>query len=212
MVLKILLLLFIVKVFCFETSKACKCEQSDNAFCYKGVDPDPDIRTVCYTGLKCDCMSKNLTAFPTNSIQNPENVIWLNLADNLLTNITRWDLGAFTGLRFLDLTQNPIQHIGSKTFLNSSGLVELRIQTDNLKYNSLRGMRELRTLKINGNDVLPELPTKVMSHLKALEHLVITNTALRRLPENFMDGYEQLLILDMRDNHLDSIDAGDYGF
>ena len=69
-------------------------------------------------------------------------------------------------------------------------------------------MRSLRRLEINGNGDLPELPTKVMSRLQALEDLVISDTAVRTLPENFMDGYNELSILDMKNNHLDSIDAG----
>ncbi|XP_066923582.1 nephrocan-like [Clytia hemisphaerica] len=208
MVLKTAFYIFIVQVLCFKTYETCKCEQSDIAFCYRSIDPHRDIPTECHAGLKCDCRSKNLTTFPTKLSQTPDRVIWLNLADNLLTNITREDLGTFTGLRFLDLTQNPIQFIGSKTFLNSSGLIDLRIQTDSLKYNSLRGLRSLRELRINGNGILPELPTKVMSHLKDLIHLVISNTAVKKLPENFMNGYKQLLILDMRDNKIDSVDAG----
>ena len=156
--------------------------------------------------MKCDCNGMDLNELP--SFENPNQIVSMDLSNNNLSNVTRWHLGEFTALRFMDISGNPIKEIGSKAFLNSSQMIELRLSANSLRYNSLRGMRSLRKLEIDGNGKLQEIPSQVMSHLQALEDLSITNTAITSLPPSFMDSYQHLKIINMKNNHLNSIDVG----
>jgi len=182
-------------------SSPCECTNATDQYCYISAAA---VRH-CYDGMKCDCSSRNLTTFP----QLPtKKLIYLDLSNNNLTETTREAFAGLTELRFLDLTDNPIAEIGSKSFKNSSKMVELRLQTDSLKYNSLRGMTGLKKLDIYGNNKLSDIHIKVLKQLQNLEHLIITNSALRKLPESFLDGYQSLKVINLKDNKLDTIDEG----
>lgn len=83
----------------------------------------------------------NLEQVP--SFENPSQIVSIDLSNNFVSNITRLHLSDFTALRFMDISGNPIQEIGSKSFLNSPQMIELRLSANSLKYNSLRGIDKI---------------------------------------------------------------------
>ncbi|CAL8267327.1 unnamed protein product [Merluccius merluccius] len=104
--------------------------------------------------IKVDCSNHKVTSVPGGI---PRGVVWLNIGENVIQRIYKYDFGYFSNLTVLHIHQNQIAHIEDMSLVHLVGLRELYMQNNKLTKLSKHlfyGMLKLSVLDLSGNNIL----------------------------------------------------------
>ena len=127
----------------------------------------------------------------------------LELRDNHIENIT--PLGELTGLKILDICQNPLEDGDISALKEMTGLLELNLRETNLKdITPISGLTELIYLNIHSN---PDLSTIApVQNLTKLETLIMRNVTVGK-ELKFIVPLKRLNRLNMRNCNVSDLTA-----
>ncbi|XP_038053256.1 uncharacterized protein LOC119725765 [Patiria miniata] len=134
-----------------------------------------------YIGLSMN----ELAAFPSDSLQNMQNLTFLSLDDNQLTSVSKRNL--------LPLASTPIQH--------------LNLSNNQISYTAPRAFMQLQNLKILElhRNVLEDLPAQTMDRIPQLLHLDLSYNKLKTLKAKAVTDLPSLRTLILH-NQLDTFE------
>ena len=195
------------------------CDCRPGEFRYERDTTRRNWHDLTFKGIKCDCSSLELDHFPT-SFSKLDQIVYLDLSGNNLTNSSLWDLSRFTSLHILDITDNPIDVLEPGTF--SKGLLkmaELRLSAKLLTtavktLSNDTGMPNLVRMVIGGSEgdddesvksgeILNEATLPALTLFKdQLKELKITGLKFGGFSEKFVDGFKKLESIVLNNIHI----------
>ncbi|XP_066285550.1 uncharacterized protein [Branchiostoma lanceolatum] len=161
----------------------------------------------CYKIEKrVDCSHANLRSVPSPL---PPDTVYLNLANNLIRNISDTDFANLKNLQRLDLQNNLITNQGISKgalkgldnvrilHLSDNKLSEIPLQLSRLAYS-------LRMLDLSGNTI-QSLEPGTFKSFRTLRDLVLSDVGLNTIKRDAFDGLKKLLRLSLAYNNLTTI-------
>ena len=159
----------------------------------------PDAISSCHELLILKLDDNKLEALPDMSGLDQLQV--LSVRGNCITRVGEQTV-ALRSLKRLNLSLNPLAHLGDDAFLNMGALVELHLQSCDLEFlptSTFQSMNSLKKLFLSGNK-LRELPESLQC-LQSLEELDASHNSLRMLPGG-VGSLVNLIQLDLSHNQL----------
>ena len=118
-----------------------------------------------------------------------------------------------TALQFIDMSANAITRLQPGAFDSNQALVHLLLIDNGLRYleaGVVQGLTRLQTLLLSQN-YITEIATNALADLDALLYLWLADNALRQVPPAISgSAVGTLLSLDLADNRIAMISAGDF--
>jgi len=166
-----------------DCPKKCKCSYSRRADWKKTVD----------------CSRTQLTSVPR--FENPVNVTYLILKDNLIHAITGSDFNGFSSLVRLDISGNPLKQIPKLVLNIIPKLAWLKLQIETLEADSFVGLKSLESLYIYGSKAIRSIDRAMLEPVRlTLVHLEVHSTSVEHFPD--MADFKSLEKLDLHGNQL----------
>ncbi|KAG5872135.1 hypothetical protein JTB14_013606 [Gonioctena quinquepunctata] len=184
--------------------------------------------------LLLDLSENFILEFPSIALKTFKNLRYLNLSSNLIQNLDNTHLASLQDLYQLDLGRNNLANIVPGTFLGLKQLTKLDLSVNSLRTvedDAFEGLDNLEFLNLKDNNILL-IPASALGRLPRLTSLqldynrvaalsadilrsvaeritklIISKNIVRELPSASFQSFQQLEILDLSRNLLNSLNA-----
>ncbi|XP_011632410.2 protein artichoke-like [Pogonomyrmex barbatus] len=182
--------------------------------------------------LRLDLSANFLQDFPTDALHHLTDLTFLNVSNNLITEIKRIHLLNLDKLQVLDLSRNNIDRLGINTFSSLITLTRLDLSLNALRTieeSSFEGLTNLKWLSLQDNNILL-LPASALTRLPSLAHLHVefnriaalstelicaastnlmtlslTRNLVREIPPKLFSNFKNLISIELSGNMLSII-------
>lgn len=152
-----------------------------------------------------DLSEQNLISLEgLQNIPNPERITYLYLDDNKISLVPENIFNAFSNLKSLDFTGNPILELQPKTFANLLKLEELHLEgtlITEIPQGLINHLTELKVLHLFENK-LESLPKGVLNRLVSLEEFGINDNQITEFDPNLFRNNNNLTSIDLSNNNI----------
>ncbi|KAL5480076.1 hypothetical protein EMCRGX_G023697 [Ephydatia muelleri] len=193
----------------------------DPCYCYSNLDADGATYTVDCTNLQLSSFPAFLPAITThldisgNSIQKVGlndlkglgNLIYLQLHDNLISEIEAGSFSDLTSLQALFIYNNQIRELKAGAFVGLGSLYELDAHNMHLESFADGVFNPLKTvvyIDLSDNR-LELLPPNSFTGLPKLQTLTLSGNFIERVTSGTFNNLSSLRVLNLQDNHLKHI-------
>ncbi|KAH8556953.1 hypothetical protein BGW37DRAFT_474918 [Umbelopsis sp. PMI_123] len=156
-----------------------------------------------------DVSRNHIASLPTNITLFASQLRILNLSNNLLTSFPQ-EIFAFQNLEILMLSQNKIAGpMPEELPLSIPNLTTLRISANLITElpSTMSNWRKMKTLilgSVFGGNLIESIPEDCISAMP-LEELDLSHNQLKSLPDDFAEGSNLLVNLNLADNQLEAL-------
>jgi Leucine-rich repeat (LRR) protein len=156
-------------------------------------------------------IASHMRDVPKGIISSFKNLTNLILRENDLKQWKPEYLEGGENLKYIYITENPLNELNDGAFINTPNLIALAISFTNISRispDAFEGLTMLENLDLNNNPIGDELTTDTLSHVKkTIKRLNLADIGLNEFPTRFFEDFQQLEVLFLKENLFTQIDA-----